>query len=98
MIAPGSMGHASARSGDSVHRFERSRIVSAPPAARADHGLFKARTPARPEGASFGAVGITPAAPFVGSSCQIRLAGIRNRRIGQNVHKSRFPARERPLE
>src|SRR3954467_15310677 len=41
-----------------VHRFGRSRIVSAPPAARTDHGLFKARTPARPEGASFGAAGL----------------------------------------
>src|SRR3954451_5076518 len=43
-----------------VHRFGRSRIVSAPPAARTDHGLFQARTPARPEGASFGAAGLIP--------------------------------------
>src|SRR5437764_7203961 len=37
-----------------AHRFGRSRIVSAPPAARTANGPFKARTPARPDGAKLG--------------------------------------------
>src|SRR3954463_635605 len=64
-----------ARSAAPVHRFGRSRIVSAPPAARTDHGLFKARTPARPEGASFGAVGKDlPAASFFLGAANRRIA------------------------
>src|SRR5918992_6019220 len=43
-----------ARPARTAHRFERSRIVSAPPAARTAYGPFMARTPARPDGARLG--------------------------------------------
>src|SRR3954452_21619400 len=83
----------------SVHRFGRSRIVSAPPAARTDHGPFMARTPARPEGATFGAVGKDfPAAPYflhtAGRSGQVRLARVCDARVRQDVHKRWLSARE----
>jgi hypothetical protein len=47
--------HRCERSGCRPHRFGRSRIESAPPAARTvEPGPFMARTPARPVGANFG--------------------------------------------
>src|SRR5436305_6018605 len=75
-----------ARPAAPVHRFGRSRIVSAPPAARTDHGLFKARTPARPEGASFGAVGewITGGVVFCWGGCKLSDSGVLGTRRAQH--------------
>src|SRR3954451_15199197 len=81
-----------------IHRFERSRIVSAPPAARTAEALSRHVPLPVLMGPIWEPPALMPAVPFFVGSGEIRPTRIHDRRVGEHVHQRRLSGRECALE